>query len=144
MDLLFSLSCVDKFQLIPLIVSMWDIKSSFSKLRENISWYFCCGHKPNPLALQMIICVTIDYYSRCPPGSGNWYFLAFTNNSDVVCCLFLRKILFSVASSLDSTCLALTFPSGYVQRSYINALDLTELKLWQPNAIVLKEWPFSL
>lgn len=31
MDLLFSLSCVDKFQLILLIVSMWDIESSFSK-----------------------------------------------------------------------------------------------------------------
>lgn len=119
-------------------------------VRENNSWYCCCGHKLNPLASQRIFCVAIDYYMPSRMGILIFFFsdafetIAYANNSGV--CVLLSKIPFFLLHQfcLDLACLAFTFPSGYVQRCYINALNLTEWRFWQPNAIVPKVWPLSL
>lgn len=150
----FTFMQYDEFQCIPIIVSMWDFRNSFSRLNniaEGKYFLVLLLQAQNKSSI-----ITKDRLRRhcllyALPDQVIDIFLfdafepiAHSNNSGVVCVL-LRKILFSVASSLPgAACLAFTFPSGYVQRCYINAPDLTEWKFRQPNAIVPKVWPLSL
>ncbi len=76
-------------------------------VREDISWYCCCGHKLNPLASQRIVCVAIDYYIPSRMRILIFFFseafetIAYANNSGVVCVLLSKNPFFVVASSLS-------------------------------------------